>query len=142
MRKNILLITGGILNVAIVIGSVMFMIVNFENLAYFDERNHSHSTMSFHARYQYWLEDKYGTREGVKIYRKYRDFTVWIIEHHINEMIFAVIVLMMLGGIWINKKLNKKMNKVFKVYLILCIILMLLTIFVPGPDYVDSIYDS
>ncbi|MCR5517779.1 MAG: hypothetical protein K6F17_04330 [Lachnospiraceae bacterium] len=142
MKKNILLITCRILNVITVIVTVIFMVINFENLAYYDNWHYSDSTKSLHVRYQYWLEDVYGTREGVEIYRRFRDFTVWIIEHHINEMIFAVIVLMMLVSIWINKKFNKKMNKVFKVYLILCIILMLLTIFVAGPDYVDSIFDA
>jgi hypothetical protein len=48
----------------------------------------------------------------------------------------------MLGCIWINKKLDKKMNKVLKGYFIFCILLMLWTTFAAGPNYVDTIFDA
>ncbi|MCR5518286.1 MAG: hypothetical protein K6F17_06915 [Lachnospiraceae bacterium] len=142
MKNRILQLISRLLNITTVIGTILFIVVNFENITYNTAQSHPEPTISINARYQYWLEDAYGTREGVEIYRKYRDFTVWMIEHHINEMIFSVIVLMILGSIWINKKLNKKMNEVLEVYLIFCLLLMLWTLFEAGPNYVDSIYDS
>ena len=143
MKNKILLITGKVLNVLIVIGTIMFVIINFENITY-GSRNGliTRPSKSLNVRYHYWIKDKYGEDEGFEICRRIEKQTVSMIEHHTNEKIFAVIVLMMISSIWINKKLNKKMNKAFKVYFIICILMMLWTTFVAGPDYVDSIFDS
>jgi len=142
MKKRILQFISILLNIAIVIGTFLLVVVNFENITYNTAEAHPEPTMSLNARYHYWLKDVYGEDEGFEMCWKIQENTVWLIKHHINEMIFAVIFLMMLGSLWINKKLNKKMNKVLKAYFIFCIILMLWIILEAGPRYVYSIYDS
>ena len=145
MKNKLLFISGKILSLLTVIETVIFGIINFENILYNYQWGFIISTKpskSLHAKYQYWLEDIYGKEEGFEAYWKIVDFTIWIIKHHINEMFLVATILMMLGIMWINKKLNKKMNIVLKVYFIISILVMYWTITELGPFYIDSIYDS
>ena len=142
MKERIYLWINILINITIIVITLVFIAINFENITYNTAERHPESTKSLNARYQYWLEDRYGRQEGLEICWKIEDFTIWIIKHHINEMFLVATILMILGSTWINKKFNKKMNKVLKVYFIICILLMLWTTFEAGPHYIDSIYDS
>ena len=141
MKRKVLLLLSKLMNIVTVLSTLAFMGLNFENLTVdfmYGFFGRSDPTKSLHARYRYWLEDIYGKEEGFEAYWKIVDFTTRIIEHHINEKIFIVIILMMLGSIWINKKIDKKMNKILRRYFIFCILLMLWTTFVAGPQYLES----
>ena len=117
MKNKILLITGKVLNVLIVIGTIIFGIINFENITYGSRYGLiTEPSKSLHARYQYWLEDKYGRQEGVLIWRKIRDTTVWIIEHHINLISLILIVTMMVFSMRLDEKANNKVNGKLLIY--------------------------
>jgi len=145
MKNRKLHIQGIIQSVLAVIGTLIFGIMNFENITYAKMSfsiNCPDPTKSLHARYHNWIEDEYGFETGFKIVRKIEHFTYWMIEHHINELMLTAIILMMVDCVWINKHLNKKMNKVLLVYFILSVIGMLWVTYVAGPEYVDSIFDA
>ena len=129
---------GKVLHIVTVLSTVIFYIINFENLA--DDCHTFQSTKSLHARYQYWLEDIYGERRGVEIYREFRDFTIWMVNHHINEMLFFTIILMMIVSIVFDRKVNKKENRRLVVYYVVCFIIMCYTTFIAGPHYVKNWY--
>ena len=129
---------GKVLHIVTVLSTVIFYILNFENLT--NSFYGAEPTKSLNVRYQYWLEDIYGERRGVEIYREFRDFTIWMVNHHINEMLFFAIVLMMIVSIVFDRKVNKKENRRLVVYYVVCFIIMWFATFLAGPYYVDYWY--
>ncbi|MCR5518285.1 MAG: hypothetical protein K6F17_06910, partial [Lachnospiraceae bacterium] len=93
------------------------------------------------ARFQSWLENAYGNEKEIEIRREIEDFTIWITEHHINLIFFAILLVMMVLSIWLDKKLNSKISNRIKVCFIICIVIMWIVTFVAGPFYKQLIYE-
>ena len=141
MKKRLLL--SKLMNIVTVIGTLAFILINIENLTCefsWGLLVFLRPSISLNERYQNLIRHIYGEKEGLEICRKIEKFTVWIIEHHINLLLFVMISLMMALCVTVYKKQYKKMNKILKVYFVICFILMFIATFIAGPEYIDLIH--
>lgn len=144
MQRKILLVLNYFLKIITIIGTLLFMIMNFENITcYFscEFDNIIEPEKSISAKYPNWLNEIYGEKEGGEIYWKIVDFTERIINHHINLILFLLISIAMIICLYLDKKLNGEINKKLKLFFIIGFIIMLIATFVAGPAYEKLMFE-
>ena len=142
MKKRICWLISILINIITVTSTIVFMFINFENIAYYTVGFDFVSAKSLHARYYYWLQDIFGKEKGFEMYWKIVDFTIHIIKQNVNLKCFFAISIMMAVGLLVDRIVREKTNRKLMVYYFICFIIMLSATFSAGPFYIDSIYDE